>query len=139
MHAYRTFAVATAGAMLVACGGGSGDSQPELVTFAFRMQGLPASEEFRVSTSSPQFIAQARAQLSLPEAQRQLFASGAIRSGNGGHNLAWNWHLADATLTQAAIELCDGRPSMVEANLNYWLNTVKSFCPWGSYVHAELR
>ena len=82
---------------------------------------------------------QARAQLSLPESQRQLFALGTLRAGNGKHNLTWSWHLSDAMLTEAAIELCDGRPSMVEADLNYWLNSVKSFCPWGSYVHAEVK
>ena len=27
---------------------------------------------------------------------------------------------------------------MVEADLSYWLNTVRSFCPWGGYVHAEV-
>ena len=137
MHQHRTVVAATALA-LVACGGGDGPP-PEVTTFAFRMKGGPASEEFRVSTSSQQFILQARAQLSLPEAQRKLFALGTLRAGNGSHNLAWNWHLSDATLTEVAIELCDGKPSMVEANLNYWLNTVKSFCPWGSYVHAEIK
>lgn len=125
-------------ALLVACGGGGSTDQPEVVTFSFRLRGLPASEEFRIYTSSPQFIAQARAQLLLPQAQRRLFALGAIRSGNGNHNLAWSWHFSDATLVESSIELCDGRPSMVEADLNYWLNTVKSFCPWDSYVYAEV-
>ena len=133
----RPFVTALLFALLASCGGG--DSQSDAVTFAFRLRGLPASEEFRVSTSSRQLIAQARAQLSLPESERRLFASGAIRAGNGGHNLGWRWHFADVALTEAAIELCDGRPSMVEADLNYWLNTVKSFCPWDSYVYSEVQ
>lgn len=29
------------------------------------------------------------------------------------------------------------RPSMVEADLAYWIRTVQSFCPWGGCVHAE--
>jgi hypothetical protein len=37
-----------------------------------------------------------------------------------------------------SIELCDGRPAMVEADLNYWLTRVGSFCPWGARVVAEL-
>jgi hypothetical protein len=133
----RFIGAAVMSAVLAACGGG--DSQPDVVTFAFRLRGLSASEEFRVTTSSPQLIAQVRAQLALPEAERRQFASGSIRAGNGGHNLAWSWHFADFALTEAAIELCDGRPSMVEADLNYWLNTVRSFCPWASYVHSEVQ
>ena len=127
--------------LLVSCGGGGdGSGGPDAaVTFAFRLRGLPGSEEFRVSSTSAPFIAQARAQLALPEAQRQRFASGPIRAGNGGHNLQWNWHFADVALVDATVELCDGRPSMVEANLDYWLDTVKSFCPWSSFVHAEVR
>jgi hypothetical protein len=129
---------------LASCGGG-GESdtpppaQPASVTFAFRLRGLPASEEFRFSTTSEAFIAQARAQLALPEAQRLRFVSGPIQAGNGGQNLAWGWHFTDASLVELAIELCDGRPSMVQADLNYWLGTVKSFCPWSSYVHAEVQ
>jgi hypothetical protein len=124
--------------LLASCGGGDAPP-PTTSAYVFRMRGLPASEEFRVTTSSPQFIAQAHGQLLLPEAQRGLFASGPIRPGNGGHNTSWSWRFANVSLVEAAIELCDGRPSMVEANLDYWLNTVGSFCPWGSYVYAEVE
>lgn len=93
-----------------------------------------------MSSSSPRFIAQARAQLALPAAQRRLFAAGPIRAGNGGHNLDWSWHFTDnVALAEVMLELCDGRPSMVEADLGSWLRRVDSFCPWGSYVYAELR
>lgn len=133
----RGVAIGLAGLLLVACGGG--DPAPESATFAFRMRGLGPAEEFRVATASSGFIAQARAQLALPAEQRRLFAAGPIRAGNGGHNLGWSWHFTrDVALVEASIELCDGRPSMVEADLGYWLRTVGSFCPWGSYVHAEV-
>lgn len=138
-RAFTRGAVSAVTALLMAsCGGGGGD--PTTVTFAFRMRGLGPAEEFRVSTSSPQFIAQARAQLALPAAQRRLFPAGPIRAGNGGHNLEWSWHFTgDVELAEATIELCDGRPSMVEADLRYWLRRVGSFCPWGAYVDAEVR
>lgn len=136
MFHHRLVGIALACALLASCGGG--DAPPEAVTFAFRVRGLPASEEFRATTSSPQVIALARAQLALTESERRLFASGRISAGNGGHNLAWSWYFADLALTEAAIELCDGRPSMVEADLDYWLDTVRSFCPWDSYVHSEV-
>ncbi len=125
------------------CGGGAAESpppeQPSTVTFVFRLRGHPSTEEFRVSTSSPSFTSQVRAQLLLPESQRVLFVVGAIQAGNGGHNIGWSWHYSSASLAEVAIELCDGTPSMVEADLNYWLNTVTTFCPWSSYAYAEIQ
>ena len=133
----RGVVIGFAGLWLVSCGGG--DQASDTVTFAFRMRGLGPAEEFRVSTSSPEFIAQARAQLDLPARERRMFAAGPIRAGNGGNNLDWSWHFTqDVALAEVSIELCDGRPSMVEADLRYWLRRVGSFCPWGSYVHAEV-
>lgn len=123
--------------LLTSCGGGS--ERQEAVTFAFRLHGLPSSEEFRATISSPEVIALARSQIRLPQSERRLFAVGSIRPGNGGHNGDWGWHFSEVNLTELAIELCDGRPSMVQADLDYWLNTVKSFCPWSSYVYAEVQ
>ena len=37
-----------------------------------------------------------------------------------------------------AVEVCDGRPSMVEADVSYWLDTVGRFCPWGATVVERL-
>ncbi len=133
----RIFPALLACAALTGCG--EGDWEVDAVTFTVRLRGLSAAEEFRVSSTSAQFIAQARAQLALPLPERRLFVTGGLHSGHGGHNQGWDWHLRDATLTQVSIGLCDGRPSMVQANLSYWINTVKSFCPWASYVHAEVE
>ena len=128
--------LAIAAALLTACGGG--DPQPSGTVFVFRLHGFPASQEFRARTDSAAVIAQARQQLRLPVAERRLFPIGAIASGNGGHNLAWRWHFREFALAEMAIELCDGTPDLVEDDLSYWLHTVKSFCPWAAYVHAEL-
>ena len=114
--------------------------EPRPVVFVFRLRSQPDTEEFRISSRSTAFISTARAQLLLPEAQRFLFASGPIQAGNGGYNNAWSWsYTADVAFAELAIEICDGTPSMVEADLSYWLNTVKAFCPWSSYVHAEIQ
>jgi hypothetical protein len=50
----------------------------------------------------------------------------------------WSWHPdpQDVEFADATIELCDGRPSYVEANKDYWINTVGSFCPWSAIVTA---
>ena len=125
-------------ASLTACGDEGRDEQ-DAVTFAFRLHDMPESEEFRATISAPDVIATARAQLSLPQSERHLFAIGGIAAGDGGVNVGWSWHFTDVSLTELAIELCDGTPSMVEADLHYWLDTVRSFCPWASYVHAEVR
>lgn len=128
--------------LLASCGGGGDPAPapppPDVVTFAFRVQGSGADQEFRYATSSPALIARARSQLLLPVVGRTQFPIGPIAAGSGGVNLNWNWHFTDLAFTDAAIALCDGTPALVEANLSYWLNTVKSFCPWGGYVYAEV-
>lgn len=142
MKSIRHLLLCATAALLAACGGGGGDdpapppSQP--VTFAFRTETGGAEQEFRYSTTSPEFITRARAQLLLPVANRKTFPAGAIAAGNGGVNLNWGWHFTDLSLVETAIELCDGTPAMVQADLNYWLNTVKRFCPWSGYVHSEV-
>jgi glucose/arabinose dehydrogenase len=50
----------------------------------------------------------------------------------------WTWHPdpENVSFADAAIELCDGLPSHVEADKEYWLGTVGSFCPWSAVVGA---
>lgn len=125
---------------LLACGRPEATGpDPEGVVFAFRLRDQPASEEFRVAITSPAVIAEARAQLALPVASRNRFPNGPIAAGNGGHNLGWGWHYTSVAFAELSIELCDATPTLVQADLGYWLNTVKRFCPWSAYVHAEVR
>lgn len=56
------------------------------------------------------------------------------RRENGGYA----WHLRDVRLAEVTIELCDGRPSDLDADLDYWVGSVKRYCPWGA-VPAKLR
>lgn len=133
----RSLLIAMLAALVSSCGGGGGSTSSPV--FVFRLHGFPATQEFRARTESAKVIDQAREQLKLPIAERKLFVAGPIKAGNGGVNLAWSWHLADFALSEAAIELCDGTPALVEQDLDYWLGTVKRFCPWSAYVHAELE
>ncbi len=50
----------------------------------------------------------------------------------------WTWHTdpAEVAFADATIELCDGLPSDIEADKNYWFNTVGGFCPWSAVVVA---
>jgi len=62
--------------------------------------------------------------------------NGVLREGPGedDHNLPWSWHLdpEDIQMAEATIEACSGRPSDIEADLDYWINTVGRFCPWSA-------
>ena len=135
--------------MLGACGGSeevaptptppTPPAPPAMATFSFQVRGKGLEERFVHSTTSSAFIAAARAQLALPAADRRQFPAGPIAAGNGGFNLNWGWHFTDLSLVEAAVEVCDGTPSMVQANLNYWLTTVRNFCPWAAYVDTEVK
>jgi hypothetical protein len=143
MNYIRSFLILVLALAIQSCAGNDSSSSPPTnptpKTFAFRLHGLPASEEFHYATSSQSFIALARDQLRLPEEQRMLFPAGTIAAGNGGYNLNWSWHFSDATLAETATEVCDGRPSWVESDFNYWLGIVGNFCPWSAYVYAEVQ
>jgi hypothetical protein len=41
-------------------------------------------------------------------------------------------------MAEVTIELCDGRPSDLENNLVYWMDTVGRFCPWSARL-VELK
>lgn len=125
--------------LVAACGGGS-DADDQPVLFHFKLHGQPATEDFRAYIASPSAKVAARAQLSLPVDQRMLHASGRIGHGAGGFNLGWNWHYSGpVTVERVSIEACDTTPSMIAANVAYWVTAGTGACPWGSYVHAEVR
>jgi len=54
--------------------------------------------------------------------------------GRADHNDPWSWHLDPEAVQMAelTVEVCDGRPSMVEENRAYWMDTVGRFCPWNA-------
>ena len=44
---------------------------------------------------------------------------------------------ASITTPDFAMELCDGEPSFVQEELDYYLASVKFYCPWGAKVIAR--
>jgi hypothetical protein len=62
--------------------------------------------------------------------------SGRLLRGSVTYNEPWSWHIdsEDVHMAEITIELCDGLPSQVEANLDYWVNTVQRFCPWQAHL-----
>lgn len=96
--------------------------------YEFRACGQP----FRVWMIDPAVIAEAERMLRGTEPQRII--TGELRCGNGNFNGPWHWHLDAGSIAfaEVTIELCDGCPDFVDAELAYWLETVKRYCPWSA-------
>lgn len=132
MNAYRYLGrfglLATALLTLGACDDDSTAPEPP-VRYTVEVSG----EEFVIEVTTAAQVAAMEARLASGE---EGVINGAITAGDAGYNAPWSWHVVPATVEapDLAIELCDGRPSMVEENLEYWLQTVGRFCPWGAVV-----
>ncbi|HWO93978.1 MAG TPA: hypothetical protein VNL92_04375 [Dehalococcoidia bacterium] len=87
---------------------------------------------YRVLLTDPDDIA--RAEEALAGDGRAGIPNGELRPGDGGVNTGHAWHVVDVHFADLTIELCDGTASMVDENLDYWLNVVGSFCPWSARV-----
>jgi len=118
-------AVILAGALVMtACGHDAPTAPSSAALVTFRVQ----DETFRVSQTSAEQVAVARA------AQRggpARIPIGRIAAG-ARVNVGWSWHLEDVAFVEAAIELCDGRPSDVERQGTQFGEA--RFCPWTAAV-----
>ncbi len=99
---------------------------------------------FIAAASNQVLIDSILANLSRPVNQRK-FIAGPIDYGNGGYNRNgghwFKWHFIPDqwTLTEMAIELCDGCPySDLDADTAYWVGVVGSFCPWTGFPMREV-
>ena len=117
--------------LINACGGDVASMRPTPAQeFVIEVEG----EQFRLRTTNP-------ATASALDARRRSgtlgVVVGRIVRGDGGFNTPWSWHLDPASIgvPQVAIELCDGRPSMVQGDLDYWVDTVRTYCPWAARVY----
>lgn len=92
-------------------------------------------------TSDPDVIAKVEQELSLPFEERSMHINGPITRDNPGYNSNWSWHFVENRwdLVEISAEVCDGRPSFVEEELDYWVDTVGRFCPWGARVEREVN
>jgi hypothetical protein len=101
----------------------------------------PGEAEFLVSVVGETFVMRVRDAETIRLAREGLrgrssaFPAGPLRRGDGGFNAPWSWHLdpAEVRLVEAAIEICDGRPSYVETHLSDY----PSYCPWGARIVGE--
>ena len=100
---------------------------------------------FVVATANRELIQQIDAQLQQPVLQRKMVL-GTLAPGSGGYNKnathEFKWHFTedDWALAEVTIEIYDGRPySDVDADTAYWLQTVKKFAPWSSYIRKKIK
>jgi hypothetical protein len=58
-------------------------------------------------------------------------------AGRGDHNAPYSWHLdpEDTQMVDVSAEVCDGRPSVVDANLDAFL-AIERYCPWAAALDS---
>lgn len=112
----------------------------------------PAHRDFEVVVAGEEcFILRLIDPVRIAEARQLLrdtasgsFPVGELRRGDGGFNVCgqhrWQWHIDPASVqfAEMAVELCDGRPSFVQERLDYWIDTVRTYCPWSARIVREL-
>jgi len=104
-------------------------------------QATDTAAQFVVAVGSEQFVLRVTDAETIRLARERLagrgtgFPAGPVRRGDGGFNAPWSWHLdpAETRIVEAAIEVCDGTPSYVEAHLDEFA----SYCPWGAVIVSE--
>ena len=107
-------------------------SAPALAVYEVEIDTLDGPERFRLGLATDAQVDQADAALATG---RVGVVHGTVVRGDGGVNEGYSWHLDPASVTfpDLAIEVCDGRPrSDVEADLDYWTDTIGVYCPWGA-------
>lgn len=92
---------------------------------------VAGEEEYRIRLTDPEDIEIGRRLLAGEEAPR-IPNGEVVRDGPAGVNEPWSWHIDPDTVEFAdmTIEVCDGRPSDVEAGTI----TSDRFCPWSAEV-----
>ena len=103
---------------------------PSSVIATFEVEG----ERFRVHVTNADTIA-ALQKLARGESGPSI-PNGRIVAGKG--NEPWSWRLEDIELADVTMEVCDGRPSYVEENLDDYLR-IGRYCPWSARVISVVR
>lgn len=117
----------------------NGDNTTRYFEFTHKDEEITYS--FIAKTSDPDVISTVEEELNKPFSERSLHINGDIARGNDGHNTNWSWHFipGEWNLVELSAEVCDGRPGMVEEDLDYWVDQVGYFCPWSSRVLQEVE
>jgi len=103
------------------------------------------NDSYVIPLTDPDLIAQARELIST----HNRIVVARIVAGKDGVNRdykdvlhpEWSWHVTEVlAFAEAAIELCDGTPTIVERDVQGWIaNTGGLVCFWAYSVVAELK
>jgi spore germination protein GerM len=93
-----------------------------------------SGEQFKVWVTNEETIADILEMEADPEIVKHPHGPILNGAGQGNHNLPWSWHLdPEATeMVEASIEVCDGRPSYVEGEVDEFVDVVEAYCPWSA-------
>ncbi len=112
------------------------------VVAKFKTEGIgpdqkPFTEAFSVWVTNPQTINDLFDMQAGIGANRHVNGRILEGPGQGEHNAPYSWHLDpdDVHLADLSIEVCDGRPSFVEDNLDAYL-AIERYCPWGARLDS---
>lgn len=117
--------------VLGGCDANDSDAPEPLAVFEVEVAG---QESFRLALHDSTQIATAEQRLASGYAG---IVQGTLDRGDGGFNAPYSWHLKPETVTfpDQTIEVCSGRPlSDIEADLDYWIDTIGTYCPWGARI-----
>jgi hypothetical protein len=87
-----------------------------------------AGQKFKLKFTKPADIALARRVLA-GKAGPVPFPAGKVVYGTPDVNTGYTWHLDNVTWTEAAMEICDGKPG---TDVETRKLTSTQFCPWGA-------
>ena len=110
-------------AAVVSCTGSAGAPSDFVVTVG--------SETFVLRVHDPETV---RLALDNLNGRNHQFPIGPLRTGDGGFNAPWSWHIDPERVrfTEVAIEVCDGAPSYVETHVGAF--AAIGYCPWSARV-----
>lgn len=138
MRLFRAAALLLLSLFAVACSTGaspSASTPPSITPSASSSGGVVvtfqvADEQYRIELTDPADIAIARRLLAGEEAPS--IPNGVVVRGDPSVNTGYTWHIDPASVEFAdvTVEVCDGRPSDVEADEI----TSDRYCPWDAKV-----
>lgn len=125
--------------LMMACSTDSDDENERYYEFTHESDDI--NYTLVAKTTNQEVIAKAEQELSLPFDERSMHINGVIERGNPGYNSDWSWHFVENRwdLVEISAEVCDGRPSFVEEDLDYWVDQVGRFCPWSARIVGEVN
>lgn len=118
---------------------GCGDDPVAPSPYAVFEVEVAGQETFHVALQEPEQIAAAEQRL---DDGTEGIVHGELARGDGDFNAPYSWHLKPKSVTfpDQTIEACSGRPmSDVEADPDYWIDTLGIYCPWGARLVRRLR